>query len=150
MIESCMSNIRSIATAMSLPALLLCISPGRAQTANDPFDGNWIYEQSDGSRHVASICHNHQGSEVDGDWSDGSARGSGIFGHLKEEVKGDKLFVRYCGGDDNSDNPVCPDYQKQESDYFVRQGKALVWYRNDGAKYERYIALYPQVNDGSR
>ncbi len=145
-----MSNIRSIATAMSLPALLLCISPGCAQAANDPFDGNWIYEQSDGSRHVASVRLNHQGGEVDGDWSDGSARGSGVFGHLKGEVKGDKLFVRYCGGDDNSDYPVCPDYQKQESDYFVRQGKALVWYRKDGAKYKRYVALHPQANGGSR
>jgi hypothetical protein len=124
-----------------------CLSPVLA--ADDSFNGSWGYEQTCGMQHVADVRLSQKGDAVTGDWSDGSARGSGTYGKLLGTVKEGKLFVRYCGGDDNSAYDICPSYQAEASDYFVRQGKDLVWYKMDGtpseSKFIKYLVLHQEV-----
>jgi hypothetical protein len=121
--------------------------------ANDLFNGKWIYEQTCGPQQVASVRLSQKGSDVTGEWSDGSTRGSGVYGQLKGKLKNNRLFVRYCGGDESAGYGICPKYAAEVSDYFVRQGKDLVWYKKTnkklGLEYERYLVLYSTINDNS-
>ncbi|WP_146083993.1 hypothetical protein [Xanthomonas albilineans] len=122
----------------------------QAFAKDNKFDGKWVYEQTCGPQQVASIELTQKKNQVDGKWSNGSTRGSGVSGKLKGNIKSGKLFVNYCGDDENSDHPICPDYESESSDYFVRQGKDLIWYKltigKNGREFEKYLLLHPTVN----
>lgn len=114
--------------------------------ATGSFEGRWAYRQSCGAHHSAELNLSQSADEVLGSWSDGD-RSFGSDGRLKGQVRQGKLFVRYCGNDLQAGYAVCPDYEAEEADYFVRQGDDLVWYRMAGAKggtsYEKYLTLHP-------
>lgn len=130
---------------------LLC-SAYAEDTASNAFDGYWTYNNNCHSGHYAEIKLMQKGDTVTGDWSDGT-RLSGSDGSLKGSIRGDKLFVRYCGGDEHSGYAVCPKYETEESDYFVRKGSDLIWYRGSSQgttrSFEKYVALHPAV-EGKR
>ena len=133
--------------------LLAVISIGffiQASANNNKFNGKWVYEQTCGPQQVASIELTQKENQVDGKWSDGSTRGSGTSGKLKGSIKNGKLFVHYCGDDENSDHPICPEYESESSDYFVRQGRDLIWYKltlgKNGNEFEKHLLLHPTIN----
>jgi hypothetical protein len=142
------SQPRKTLTLFLCLILLTCSSVAIA--ADHLFNGNWGYEQTCGPQHVASVQLSQKGDQVTGKWSDGSTRGSGTSGLLKGSSKNNKLFVLYCGDDENSDSNVCPDYDAETSDYFTRQGKDLIWYKPSSAgkkgAYGKYLVLHPSVN----
>ena len=135
---------------MAFSAFIFPFFLNQACAADNLFNGKWVYKQTCGPQQVASVIFTQKGSEVKGDWSDGSTRGSGVYGKLKGVSKNNKLFVRYCGGDENSGYEICPKYEAEVSDYFVHQGKDLVWYKmtkkKGGDDYEKYLILHPAVN----
>ena len=130
-------------------ALLTTDVFSQALGADHYFNGSWIYEQTCGWRHVASIELHQRGSQVEGDWSDGSARASGTSGQLKGNVSGKKLTVRYCGIDENSDSNICPSFDSETSDYFIREGVDLIWYKmstgKNGVEFKKYLVLHPAI-----
>jgi hypothetical protein len=144
----------SIKQPKSIPpvfsALLFFAFMNQASAADYSFNGVWIYEQTCGAQQVASVRLTQKGSEVAGEWSDGSTRGAGVYGQLKGELKNNKLFVRYCGGEESAGYAVCPKYEAEFSDYFVHQGKDLVWYKmahsNGKIDYRKYLVLPSTVN----
>lgn len=83
-----------------------------------------------------------------GDWSDGD-QSFGSDGKLKGHLRDGKLFVRYCGNDAQAGYAVCPAYESNETDYFVRQGDDLVWFQMTGKKgegtFQKYVVLHPVV-----
>lgn len=125
----------------------LCLAYAK-DTASNAFDGYWTYNNNCHFGHYAEIKLTQKGDTVTGDWSDGT-RLSGSDGSLKGHIRGDKLFVRYCGGDEHSGYAVCPKYGAEESDYFVREGNDLVWYQGSGQgtarTFEKYVVLHPTV-----
>ncbi|HWX67422.1 MAG TPA: hypothetical protein VNZ27_13450 [Rhodanobacter sp.] len=144
-------RLRQSCGALLLGALvvgqLLCTAHAK-DTASNAFDGYWTYNNDCHYGHYAEIRLTQKGADVTGDWSDGT-RLSGSDGSLKGHIRGDKLFVRYCGGDEHAGYAVCPKYEAEESDYLVRQGSDLVWYRGSGQgsarTFEKYVALHPSV-----
>jgi hypothetical protein len=144
-------RLRQTFRALPLGALvigqLLCSAYAK-DTVSKAFDGYWTYNNNCHSGHYAEIKLTQKGGAVTGDWSDGT-RLSGSDGSLKGRIRDDKLFVRYCGGDEHSKYAVCPKYETEESDYLVRQGSDLVWYRGSGQgtarTFEKYVVLHPTV-----
>jgi hypothetical protein len=135
---------------LALPLILLALAcPVAASAADNGFNGRWAYEQTCGAQHVASVQLAQTGNQVSGKWSDGSTRGSGTSGQLEGSVANGKLFVRYCGDDENSDANVCPSFDSETSDYFMRDGADLVWYRiSDSGKkgdFDKYLVLHRVV-----
>jgi hypothetical protein len=126
----------------------LSVLSGSASAANNPYIGSWAYKQTCGPRHAAEIRLTQSGEEIVGDWSDGT-RSAGSDGHLKGQLREGKLVVRYCSSDERGGYAVCPSYEAQESDYFVRADQDLVWFRQVGAgnsrRFERYLVLHPVV-----
>lgn len=139
---------RNDLTLLLVVMILACSS--QVIAADSQFDGNWAYEQTCGSQHVASVQLSQKGDQVSGKWSDGSTRGSGTSGQLKGRGKNNKLFVRYCGDDENTSSNVCPSYDAEVSDYFMRQGNDLIWYKTfDSGKngaLDKYLVLHPTIN----
>ncbi len=117
-------------------------------TSSKAFDGYWTYNNDCHFGHYAEIELAQKGAEVTGDWSDGT-RLSGSDGSLQGRIRDNKLFVRYCGSDEHSGYAVCPRYEAKESDYLVRQGSDLVWYRGSGQAtartFEKYVVLHPSA-----
>ncbi|HEY9133207.1 MAG TPA: hypothetical protein VIM98_15745 [Dyella sp.] len=126
--------------------LLMVQGIGVACAADRSFDGDWIYKQACGQHHAAHFTLTQNGDEVAGDWSDGT-QASGSDGKLKGDIHDGKLFVRYCGNDESAGYAVCPNYEDDETDYFVRDGADLVWYRMLGKKgdnrFKKYVVLHP-------
>ena len=131
---------------------LLC-SAYAEDTASNAFDGYWTYNNNCHFGHYAEIKLTQKNTDVTGDWSNGT-RLSGSDGSLKGRIRGNKLFVRYCGGDEHSGYAVCPKYETEESDYLVRQGSDLAWYRGSGKgttrTFEKYVVLHPSVEEKRR
>ena len=129
-------------------AQALCTANASGATASKAFSGNWKYQQTCGSQHSATLVLSQTGNDVTGDWTDGT-RMSGSDGSLKGSVRNGKLFVRYCGADEQAGYVICPTYEAEESDYFIRKGKDLVWYRMIGKKgantFDKYMVLHPVV-----
>ncbi len=131
-------------------AVALSVSVTRASdaTTSKAFSGHWKYQQTCGPQHSATLTLRAVGDDVTGDWTDGT-RVSGSDGSLKGRIRDGKLFVRYCGGDEHAGYAVCPVYETGESDYFIRKGKDLVWYRMVGKKgantFDKYVVLHPVV-----
>lgn len=117
---------------------------GCAKTLSD-FQGDWAYKQTCGTHHSAELKLVQAGHDVIGQWADGD-RSSGSDGLLKGRVREGKLFMRYCGNDEQAGYTICPDYEADEADYLVRQGDNLVWYRMAGSKgagaFEKYVVLH--------
>ncbi|TCV97211.1 hypothetical protein EC912_101206 [Luteibacter rhizovicinus] len=129
-------------------AQVFCIASATDAGATKPFGGNWGYKQTCGQGHSATVTLTQTGNDVAGDWTDGT-RVSGTDGSLKGSIRDGKLFVRYCGGDEQAGYAVCPKYEANESDYFVRQGSDLVWYQMIGKKgenaFRKYVVMHPVV-----
>jgi hypothetical protein len=142
--------------AFYVATLLLGQASGAAHAADgsnvSAFAGDWKYKQTCGYAHSAELNLTQTGTSVSGDWSDGT-RLSGSDGSLKGTVRDGKLFVRYCGGDEHAGYAVCPSYDTRESDYFVRTGNDLAWYRESGEgksrTFEKYVVLHA-VSKGKR
>lgn len=130
---------------------IFCMAHAKGASSN-AFNGYWTYNNDCHFGHYAEMKLTQKGADVTGDWSDGT-RLSGSDGSLKGRIRGDKLFVRYCGGDEHSGYTVCPKYETEESNYLIRQGSDLVWYKGSGQgtarTFEKYIALHPSV-EGTR
>jgi hypothetical protein len=129
-------------------AQALSVANASDAAASKTFSGHWKYQQTCGSQHSATLTLSQAGDDVTGDWTDGT-RLSGSDGSLKGSVRDGKLFVRYCGGDKQSGYAVCPTYEAEDSDYFIRNGKDLVWYRMVGKKgahtFDKYVVLHPII-----
>ena len=119
-----------------------------ADFSTTSFAGDWKYKQTCGYQHSATLTLTESGEGVTGDWTDGT-RLSGSDGSLKGSIRNGKMYVRYCGGDEHAGYAVCPSYEKEESDYFTREGNDLAWYRKAGKKsaatYEKYVVLHPVI-----
>lgn len=117
------------------------------------FDGYWTYNNDCHFGHYAEIKLAQQGADVAGDWSDGT-RVEGWDGLLKGSVRDGKLHAKYCSSEANSGHTVCPSYDASESDYFVRKGRDLVWYRSVGQgadrTFEKYVVLHPSIKGEPR
>lgn len=132
---------RTVAVAaMVMGALTACAAKPQ------DFQGKWVYKQACGQYHVAEVKLTQSGNDVSGEWSDGNQH-AGADGKLEGHVRGEKLFVRYCGNDEQAGYAVCPKYESDETDYFVRQGKELIWYQMIGKKsdntFRKYVILHP-------
>jgi hypothetical protein len=79
-------------------------------------------------------------AQATGDWSEGT-NVSGEDGSLKGEVRGDKLFVRYCSTDGNDPKSACPTYDDRE-DYFALRDGAIVRYQKYGSAYKEDVVLH--------
>lgn len=137
------------ALAMVLSA---CVTHASDATPSNVFSGSWKYQQTCGSQHSATLTLHQAGDDVVGDWTDGTSV-SGSDGSLKGSVRDGKLFVRYCGNDDQAGYAICPKYEAQESDYFFHEGEDLVWYRMVGKKgantFDRYVVLHAVIKGQS-
>ncbi|HEY0504463.1 MAG TPA: hypothetical protein VGD42_13345, partial [Lysobacter sp.] len=124
------------ATAAFLSQAACSTQPPAARTENTrdasprAFDGQWAYATKCGFGHFANISLKQTGSEMSGTWSEGTTlRGSD--GLIKGTVRAGKLFIQYCGNDEASGYPVCPEFGG-ESDYFMRNGADLVRFQKYG------------------
>ncbi len=106
-----------------------------------PFEGHWLYAQPCGWQHGAELRLLQTGSVVKGSWSDGH-RVKVWGGELQGNVRGGKLFIRFCSdGAWGDESHVCPELGS-ESAYFVRQGEALVWYTKKEEAFGEYVTLH--------
>lgn len=129
---------------------LIALSGAAWAIESPAFQGQWAYKQACGQHHVAEVKLVQSGSAVSGEWSDGN-QASGADGRLKGSIRDGKLFVRYCGSDEQAGYALCPKYEAEETDYFARQGRDLVWYQMTGKTgdhtFRKYVVLHP-VSDG--
>ena len=129
-------------------ALSACVTRASDAAPSNVFSGSWKYQQTCGSQHSATLTLHHAGDDVTGDWTDGTSL-SGSDGSLKGSIREGKLFVRYCGNDDQAGYAICPKYEPEESDYFVPVGGDLVWYRMVGKKgantFDKYVVLHAVI-----
>jgi hypothetical protein len=123
---------------------ILCAAYATGTAKAKTFAGDWKYKQSCGYQHSATVTLTQTGEDVAGDWTDGT-RLNGSDGSLKGRIRDDKLYVRYCGGDEHAGYPICPSYETEESAYFIRKGNDLAWYRRVGNTFEKYVVLHPVI-----
>ncbi|MHB1056291.1 MAG: hypothetical protein ACYC0F_00230 [Rhodanobacter sp.] len=127
---------------------ILCTASAADTSKAKAFAGDWKYKQTCGYQHSTTVTLTQTGEDVTGDWADGT-RLNGSDGSLEGHIRDDKLFVRYCGGDEHAGYPICPSYETEESGYFTRKGNDLVWYRRIGKKeennFEKYVVLHPVI-----
>jgi hypothetical protein len=127
---------------------ILCTAHATNSPQAKAFAGDWKYKQTCGYQHSATVTLIQTGEDVAGDWTDGT-RLSGSDGSLKGRIRGGKLYVRYCGGDEHAGYTICPNYETEEGGYFTRQGRDLVWYRRIGkpeeSTFEKYVVLHPVI-----
>lgn len=118
------------------------------ESVSRAFDGYWTYSNDCRFGHYAEVKLAQRDSDVTGDWSDGT-RVEGWDGSLKGSVRDGKLYAKYCSTEANGGHAICPSYDASESDYFVRQGHDLVWYRSTGhgatRTFEKYLVLHPSI-----
>lgn len=103
----------------------------RIDSTAEAFAGHWLYKQTCGYEHSVDLVFEQKGDDVTGQWSEGT-RLSGSFGSLQGRVDKDRLYMRYCEGDERSGYAKCPEYDPESVDYFVRTGKDLVRYKGTG------------------
>lgn len=118
---------------------------GCAMAAPTDYSGHWMYQQTCGWQHVATLDLEQTGSSVTGKWSDGT-RVRGSQGSLKGKLVDGKLYVRFCGSDKSSGYTVCPKFGTEVTDHLVRRGNALTWYQGSGNQFDKYIELHPAVD----
>lgn len=150
--SSARNSLRRFRRVLLLGALvvgqILCTAYAAGASKTNTFAGDWKYKQTCGYQHSATVTLTQTGEDVTGDWTDGT-RLNGSDGSLKGQIRGDKLYVRYCGGDEHAGYAICPSYETEESGYFTRKGNDLVWYRRIGKKedntFEKYVVLHPVI-----
>ncbi|MBB6243158.1 hypothetical protein [Rhodanobacter sp. MP1X3] len=122
---------------------MMVVPPVMAQSS---FQGDWLYQQTCGWKHSADLHLTQQGNEVKGHWGDGTARGHGDSGSLQGTLKGKKLLVGYCNDDPASnDGAICPNFDKDQPDYYVLRGDELDWYQKFGDKHRKYLTLHREI-----
>jgi len=105
------------------------------------FAGKWAYAKKCDSGHYLGLDLQQSGDRVSGDWSEGTnSRGSD--GKLEGQVRGDKLYVRYCSDDGEVGYAACPEFSGDE-DYFRLDAGKLVRYQKNGSSYRPGVALHP-------
>lgn len=126
---------------------LLCVAYAK-DVSSKAFDGYWTYSNDCRFGHYAEIRLTQKGTDVIGRWSDGT-RVEGWDGLIMGNVRDGKFHAKYCSTEANGGHAVCPSYDATESDYFVRQGRTLIWYRSTGQKagrsFEKYVVLHPSI-----
>lgn len=117
--------------------------------AGPSFEGEWAYRQSCGWQHSAELHLEQRGDQVQGRWSDGSARGRGSEGELRGALQAGKLHVNFCVQDPEEGMSTCPEFNEKVSDRFVLQKDTLVWYQQYGTRnkgdtvsYKKYLTLH--------
>lgn len=118
---------------------------GCVLAASDTYSGHWMYLQTCGWEHVATLNLEQTGNTVTGKWSDGT-RVRGSEGSLKGELRDGTLYVRFCGVDESSGYSVCPKFDSEITDHLIRRGSALVWYQGSGKQFDEYLVLHPAVH----
>ncbi|MDR6674224.1 hypothetical protein [Xanthomonas sp. 1678] len=108
-----------------------------------PFEGKWAYANKCGSGHYLGINLRQSGDRVSGNWSEGTNVHGGD-GKLEGQLRGKKLYVRYCSDDEEVGYADCPEFSGDE-DYFRVDRGMLVRYKKYGSSYVRTVALYPDV-----
>lgn len=145
-------RLRQSRGVLLLGALLVgqifCTAQGK-EAVSRAFDGYWTYSNDCRFGHYAEITLAQKDTGVTGDWSDGT-RVEGWDGSLKGNVRDGKLYAKYCSTEANGGHAVCPSYDTSESDYFVRQGHDLVWYRPTGQRTERTFEKYAVLHPSSK
>lgn len=117
---------------------------GCALAKPNDYSGHWMYKQTCGWQHVATLDLEQSGSTVTGKWSDGThVRGS--EGSLKGQLVDGTLYVRFCGIDESSGYAVCPKFDSDVTDHLVRRGKVLTWYQGSGSQFDKYLELHAAV-----
>lgn len=138
---------RSVLLGTLVIGQLFCVAHAK-DAASKAFDGYWTYNNDCHFGHYAEIKLTQKGADVAGIWSDGT-RVEGWDGQLKGNVRDGKLRAKYCSTETNGGHAVCPSYDVSESDYFVRQGPDLIWYRSAGQgagkTFDRYVVLHPSI-----
>ncbi len=132
----------------TLVVVQLCHAAQAKDAAPKAFDGYWTYNNDCHFGHYVEIKLAQKGTDATGDWSDGT-RVEGWDGLLKGNIREGKLHAKYCSTETNGGHAVCPSYDATESDYFVRQGGDLVWYRSAGQgaekTFKKYVVLHPSI-----
>jgi hypothetical protein len=111
-----------------------------ASTHEPNFSGSWAFLKKCDSGHSVNLTIQQVGKQVTGDWSEGTNIRGGD-GELKGDVRGAKLFVRYCATDGEGAMAACPSYEANE-DYFVFRGEAIVRYQKYGSTYKEDVVLH--------
>ena len=137
---SCLRNMIPLGVVLAAQAPIT----GCAMAATTDYSGHWIYQQTCGWQHVATLDLEQTDSTVTGKWSDGT-RVRGSEGSLKGQLVDGKLYVRFCGIDERSGYAVCPKFGTEVTDHIVRRGSTLTWYRGSGNQFDKYIDLHPAV-----
>jgi hypothetical protein len=129
--------------ALLFAAMVLVTSCASAtHSAKAPyFSGEWGYAKKCDFGHFIGITLEQRGNRVTGDWSEGTNLRGGD-GRIEGEVRGTKLYVRYCSDDGEAGYSACPVFSGSE-DYFLLEGEMLVRYQKYGSRYERDVALHP-------
>jgi len=149
-------TIRSLRNLLAVG--VLAIAPLSAATqvkapSAKVFDGDWTYSNDCQFGHYVDIGLKQNGASVTGNWSDGT-RVEGWNGLLIGTVRNGKLYTKYCSTEANGGHAVCPSYDANESDHFVRQGRDLVWYRSVGhgtdRSFEKYVVLHPSIKGAQK
>jgi hypothetical protein len=128
---------------VAVVALTASCSTGASAFNTPQFAGKWSYAKKCDSGHFLSLDLKQGGDRVTGDWSEGTdLRGSG--GKLEGQIRGNKLYARYCSDDGEVGYEACPKFSGDE-DYFVIDKGTLVRYQKFGTGYRRDLALHPDI-----
>lgn len=111
------------------------------------FTGTWEYGKKCGFGHFVTISLKQSGDSASGTWSEGTMV-KGSDGQLTGKLRGNRLYVRYCGRDEASGYTVCPEFDA-ESDYLIRVGDSLIRFRMFGTAYRKDISLHRQTSRNS-
>jgi hypothetical protein len=135
LLVSCASSVRTSAT-----------DAGPAATVDAPaaglYVGEWAYGQSCGWQHSAHLrLRIADDGGIVGDWSDGT-RVRGEHGELRGELRGDRLFMRFCR--EAVGEYACPRFGPVDS-YLQRRGETVVWYRAYGTTHREYLTLHASI-----
>lgn len=121
-------------------ACVLTSSCSTAATPQSNFAGSWAYIKKCDHGHSLNLTIEQTGEHVTGEWSEGTNLRGGD-GKLKGNVRGGKLFVRYCSTDGEATMSVCPEYDDYE-DLFELNETGLVRSRKSGSNYEKDVTLH--------
>ena len=111
------------------------------------FSGTWNYEEKCGFGHFVTISFKQSGDPISGTWSEGTIV-KGSDGQFAGKLRGNRLYVRYCGHDEASGYSLCPEFDA-ESDYFIHVGDSLIRFRMFGTAYREDISLHRQTSRNS-
>ena len=111
------------------------------------FSGTWNYEKKCGFGHFVTISLKQSGDSISGTWSEGTIV-KGSDGQFAGKLRGNRLYVRYCGHDEASGYSLCPEFDA-ESDYFIHVGDSLIRFRMFGTAYREDISLHRQTSRNS-